>query len=153
MVLSLAIALLLGLTLLLAAPLRKRLDQTARLQYRVRVRRDELRLVRELRGQIAAGQALAENVVEGGTATVRTIHKSIASIPFTILENIPATRDTTRVVRRIHDVISDGVYGGISIGNKVLHQAARGAGKLPRPAAPITDDGEKPLASPPDPEK
>lgn len=153
MALSLAIALLLGLTLVLAAPLRRRLDETARLQYRVRVRGEELQLVRELRGQIAAGQALAENVVEGGTATVRSVHKSIANIPFTILEGIPATRDTTRVVRRIHDVVADGVYGGISIGNKVLHEVARSAGKLPLPAASATGEDENPSVPPPEPEQ
>jgi len=87
----------------------------------------ELRLATEIRAQIASGQAIAENVVEGGTSTVRAVHKGIASIPFGILESIPVTRDTTRVVRQIHDVISDTVYGSISATNKALHQVARGA--------------------------
>jgi hypothetical protein len=139
---------LLGLALLVAAPLRQRLNKAARLQYRVGVRQQELQRMGELRAQLAAGQALAENVVEGGAATVRTVHKSIANIPFTILESIPATRDTTRVVRRIHDVISDGVYGGISAGNKVLHEVARSAGKLQGAAQP-----QPPAAESPDPKK
>jgi hypothetical protein len=147
--LSLSTALaLLGLATLLAAPLRRRLDELRRLQYRAAVRRGELQRLRELRAQMTAAQVLAEQVVEGGTATVRTVHKSIANIPFAILESIPVTRDTTRVVRRIHDVISDGVYGGISAGNKVLHEVARSATQMARPPASVAADEQDPPKPP-----
>ncbi len=92
----------------------------------------ELQLIAQIRSQLAAGQTIAENVVEGGTSTVRAVHKGIAGIPFGILESIPVTRDTTRIVRKIHDAISDGVYGGISATNKALHQAARNASSKPQ---------------------
>lgn len=106
-----------------------------RQQWRSEAAISEMQLAAQIRAQFAAGQALAENVVEGGTSTVRAVHKGIAGIPFGILESIPVTRDTTRIVRKIHDAISDGVYGGISATNKALHQAARNAAarsRLPR---------------------
>jgi hypothetical protein len=148
-VLSLCAALaLLAIALVVVSALPRRLDEITRLQRRIQAGCDEQRLMRDLRVQIATGQALAENVVEGGTAAVRTIHKSIASIPFGILESIPATRDTTRVVRRIHDAISDGVYGGIAVTNKALHEAARSAAKLPKPGARAGDENPAPEAPP-----
>lgn len=98
-----------------------------RQQWRNEAAVSESELMATIRSQLAASQMLAENVVEGGTSTVRAVHKGIAGIPFGILEAIPVTRDTTRIVRKIHDAISDGVYGGISATNKALHQAVRDA--------------------------
>ncbi|MGH8539854.1 MAG: hypothetical protein ACRETW_05045, partial [Stenotrophobium sp.] len=133
------------------------------LHYRARIRSEEIRRVAEARQQIAAAQAVAESAVDGGTAAVRLIHKGIAAIPFTILENIPATRDTTRQVRRIHDAISDGVYAGISIGNKLIGHAARSGINAPKAdASKIEKDklkldspgsGAAPLPKPPSNEK
>lgn len=68
--------------------------------------------------QLADAQRLSEGLVSGGTLTVRAIHKGIAAIPFTVLEAIPATRDTTRIVRASHDLISDAVYGTIDAVNR-----------------------------------
>lgn len=117
----------------------RRLRALRRLQLRLDAVASEQRLVENLRAQLAAGQALAENLVAGGTGTVRAVHKGIAAIPFGILERIPVTRDTTRVVRKIHDLISDGVYGGIGVTNKLLHEAARDALK---PSVNPADDEE-----------
>ena len=64
---------------------------------------------------------------------MRTIHKGIAAIPFGILEAIPVTRHTTKVVRGTHDLISDAVYGSISIVNKTSGKVIRkGIGKATR---------------------
>ncbi|MES2489611.1 MAG: hypothetical protein V4607_07440 [Pseudomonadota bacterium] len=114
-------------TATLVVSLQRSMRAAQRLQCRNEAAVAELQLIKQIRGQIRAGQAVAENVVTGGTNTVRAVHKGIASIPFGILESIPVTRDTTRVVRLIHDAISDGVYGGISATNKALHKVARNA--------------------------
>ncbi|HSW13293.1 MAG TPA: hypothetical protein VLI06_10675 [Solimonas sp.] len=74
---------------------------------------------------LAQVQKLAEGGVSIGTDTVRGIHHGIASIPFGILEAIPATRDTTRVVRAIHDQTADTVYGAINLVNRVLGKGLR----------------------------
>ena len=51
-------------------------------------------------------QQAAEMGVHLGTNTVRAVHMGIAAIPFGILEVIPATRHTSRLVRTVHDQIS-----------------------------------------------
>lgn len=68
--------------------------------------------------QLAQAQQISESAVALGTGVVRGVHRGIAAIPFGILEAIPATRDTTRIVRRTHDLISDAVYGSIGAVNR-----------------------------------
>jgi hypothetical protein len=128
----------LGVAAGLLVDARQRMRAVQRQQWRNEAAASELKLAAAIRSQMAAGQVLAENVVEGGTSTVRAVHHGIAGIPFGILESIPVTRDTTRVVRKIHDTIAYGVYGGISATNKALHQAVRDAAsksKGPRDAS------------------
>jgi hypothetical protein len=74
---------------------------------------------------LAQVQRLAEGGVALGTQTVREIHKGIASIPFGILEAIPATRDSSRLVRALHDQTADVVYGSIGLVNRVLGRGLR----------------------------
>ena len=114
------------LALLLATPLSVlgllQLDDAARHAARA-IRRAETiqaeaqKLIRAEQ-QLAEVQRLSEAAVSGGTQTVRAIHRGIAAIPFGILESIPATRDTTRLVRKSHDLISDAVYGSIGAVNR-----------------------------------
>ncbi|WP_420428837.1 hypothetical protein [Algiphilus sp.] len=77
------------------------------------------------RRRIGAVQQLAETAVDGTTRTVQGLHRGIASIPFEILERIPETRATTRIVREVHDVTSDTVYGGIRGINRLLGKGLR----------------------------
>ena len=79
----------------------------------------------EGREQLARAQETAEALVHGSTTIVRGVHHGIAAIPFSILEAIPATRDTTRVVRGVHDLTADTVYGAISAINRVLGRQLR----------------------------
>lgn len=90
---------------------------------------------------LAQVQRLAEGGVALGADTVREIHKTIASIPFGILESIPATRDTTRLVRAIHDQTSDAVYGSIGLVNRLLGRGLRRGLGLEREArrGPVAD--------------
>lgn len=101
--------------------------------------------------QLADAQRLSEAAVSGGTSAVQAIHKGIAAIPFTILESIPVTRDTTRIVRASHDLISDAVYGTIKAVNSGIGAGLRAgleAGvKKPKPAA----EGENPASATPAP--
>jgi len=88
-------------------------------------------------GTLLQVQKLAEAGVSIGTDTVRGIHQGIASIPFGILEAIPATRETTRVVRAIHDQTAEVVYGAIGAVNRVLGKGLRrGLGAEPPPPPP-----------------
>ena len=76
--------------------------------------------------------------VDLGTNIVRASHQAIAAIPFGVLESIPATRRTSRIVRGIHDGTSAGVYKAIIGANKVIGDAVRDAINPPAgaPAAP-----------------
>lgn len=68
--------------------------------------------------QLRQAQDVSEAAVSLGTGVVRGVHRGIAAIPFGILEAIPATRDTTRLVRKTHDLIADAVYGSIGAVNR-----------------------------------
>ncbi len=80
----------------------------------------DLRRARALAGEhrrvAAAADGVADTVqattdtVVVGTGVVQTAHQAIAAIPFEVLEAIPVTRGTSRIVRGIHDEISGGVY-------------------------------------------
>ncbi len=85
-------------------------------------------------------QQLAESSIDGTTALVRAIHRGIAGIPFGILEQIPATRDTTRLVREIHDLTSDGIYSGIAVLNRKIGERARS--QIRSPATLANTEGE-----------
>jgi hypothetical protein len=100
----------------------------------------ELRRRIELQQRLAEAQQLTETAVDIGTRAVRQIHFGIAAIPFGILETVPTTRDTTRVVRQTHDAIANAVYGTIRGVNKVTGHATRGALGIRDARNPRTDD-------------
>lgn len=78
----------------------------------------QLQALRDLQQAAQTGVAL-------GTDTVRAVHMGIAAIPFGILEAIPVTRHTSRLVRTVHDRISGVVYDSISGGNRLIGSALR----------------------------
>jgi hypothetical protein len=78
------------------------------------------------RAQTAAEtQQVAEAVVHGTTATVQAVHRGIAAIPFGILEAIPVTRAPARLVRAVHDLTANSVYGAITGLNKLIGRGLR----------------------------
>lgn len=89
--------------------------------------RAECRWWRESQMRLAEWQEVTESSVDGGVRATRAVHQGIAAVPFTILESIPATRDTTKLVRGIHDFTADNVYAAISAANRFLGQGSRRA--------------------------
>lgn len=85
----------------------------------------ERQLLMKQQAQLLETQAQLEKTIDVTTSTVRSIHKGIAAIPFGILEAIPVTRQTTVVVRRTHDLISDVVYSSINIATKTTGKVIR----------------------------
>jgi hypothetical protein len=81
---------------------------------RQRVDREERARFLRSREAVADGGDLATTVVDMPTAITRFGHDTIAGIPFTVLESIPATAETSKVVRELHDEISHAVYDAIS---------------------------------------
>ena len=90
-------------------------------------------------------QRTAEQAVETGAAMVREVHRGIASIPFDILENLPGTAAPAKVVRGVHDAITDGVYGALSGLNKAVGRELR-RGLDAKAAARSADTGGTPPA-------
>ncbi len=68
---------------------------------------------------------LAEHAIATGTAVVKEVHKGIADIPFSVLEAIPATAKSAKLLRGLHDSISDGVYGALGNLNKAVGRELR----------------------------
>jgi hypothetical protein len=148
-----------GIALWLSLRLDRDLTRLSARQRRATIYHTEAAVFIKGREQIAAMQNIAEASVGGGTAAIRTLHKGIASIPFAILESIPVTRDTTRIVRGIHDFTADAVYGTISAINRELHKQARrglqatGSPALKTAQAPTRAEVIKPaLSKKPDPD-
>ena len=71
------------------------------------------------------GQQLTEHAIATGTAVVKEMHKGIADIPFSVFEAIPATRAPAKLLRGLHDSISDGVYGALGNLNKAVGRELR----------------------------
>ena len=81
--------------------------------------------MKQANDRLAEWQEVTETTIDGSTQAVRAVHKGIAAIPFSILESIPATRDTAKVVREVHDFTSDNVYAAISTVNRLLGDRSR----------------------------
>ena len=77
---------------------------------------------------LADVQKVAEAAVHGTAATVQTVHRGIAAIPFGILEAVPIAREPTRIVRAIHDLTANSVYGAITGINRWVGRGLRGTG-------------------------
>ena len=86
----------------------------------------EARRMHRIGLQIAEAQQISETTLSLGSQLVRTLHQGIASIPFGILEAIPVTRHTTRVVRASHDLIAGAVYDSIDAVNREIGVQLRG---------------------------
>ncbi|MES2682111.1 MAG: hypothetical protein V4650_01200 [Pseudomonadota bacterium] len=92
------------------------------------------------------GQQLTEHAIATGTAVVKEMHKGIADIPFSVFEAIPATRAPAKLLRGLHDSISDGVYGALGNLNKAVGRELRkGVPLADAPAQPVADAAEDSL--------
>lgn len=77
------------------------------------------------RRRLRTAQRFTEGAVDETSRTVEDIHRGIASVPFEVLDRIPATRDTARIVREVHDLTSGTVYGSIRGINRLLGSGLR----------------------------
>lgn len=103
--------------------------------WRMVARASELAWVLDNRERLAEWQEISEQTYDEGTATVRAIHHAVAAIPFGVLEAIPATRDTASLVKGVHDLTAEGIYGGLSVANRLL-------GKQLRKKLSVTQEGD-----------
>lgn len=139
------VALLLGFALWQWLQLERASQRWARNARRLAIRayEAELRLAHQRR--LADVQRRTETVVELTNTAVRTLHKGIARIPFTLLKRRPETRDTAAYVERLHDATSNAVYDSISAVNRLIGaQMRKGIGVDRQPLPTPTDPPEGP---------
>lgn len=123
--------------------LQRGLREARELLFRAEIVKAESERLLRAEQQLRQAQEISESAVSLGTGVVRGMHRGIAAIPFGILEAIPATRDTTRLVRKTHDRIADAVYGSIGAVNRgvgaKLREGLRSAPAEPRakPESPV----------------
>jgi hypothetical protein len=70
------------------------------------------------RESISLRTGIAPAEVDNPVAVAAASHEAIAAIPFGILEAIPVTAETTKVVRQVHDEIAGTVYDAINLAAK-----------------------------------
>ena len=144
LLLLLSVGAVLGSAALTRAVYRQQLtlDHSQQRLHRVACGLDERRRYQRLRANLLGAHEIAEVTVDGAARVVQTIHQGIASIPFGILEAIPATRAGARAVRVTHDAIAGTVYGAITGVNKGLGDISRSllSGKRPAPPAKSKPD-------------
>ena len=109
--------------------------------------------------KLREAQATAEQVIAAGGSVVRDVHKNIASIPFDVLESIPATRDRAKAAREVHDSITDGVYGALAGLNRAVGRELRkglkaaGDDAAAKRVGPVDPRAEPPPADPEPPKR
>jgi hypothetical protein len=92
---------------------------------RVRAAHAERARFVETREGWAEGSGQVEAAVDLGTAVTQVGHMGIAAIPFSVLEAIPSTAQSAKVVRAQHDLVAGTVYGAISGLNAGIGSALR----------------------------
>lgn len=116
------------------------LERTAALQ-------GDLRWWVSAHSRLSGWQEQAEASIDGGARVAQALHRGIAAIPFDILEAIPVTRDTSRLVRGIHDFTADNVYAAVSAVNRLVGAGSRRALAATAPAQKREAAGLNPAAS------
>ncbi len=158
-----ALMLALGLTTVLLAlgaalwRLQRQLPALRGDSLRARIEIVEAARLQRAQQQLEQAGRIAETALGSGTEAVRLIHRGIAAIPFGILEAIPVTRDTTRVVRHTHDLIAGAVYGSIQAVNRGLGGGMRlhlrgGNAAVPGAATPALPAARSGASMDPDPD-
>lgn len=71
-------------------------------------------------------QQIVEKVIDESATTVEQVHRSIASMPFDVLEKIDALQKPVSTARRIHDETVGNIYETIRLLNDRVGEIARG---------------------------
>lgn len=70
-------------------------------------------------------QEIVERAIEDGATTVEQVHRSIASMPFDVLEKIDALQKPVGKAREIHDQTVGNIYETIRLLNERAGEIAR----------------------------
>lgn len=70
-------------------------------------------------------QEIVEKAIEDGATTVEQVHRSIATMPFDVLEKIDALQKPVGKAREIHDETVGNIYETIRLLNERAGEMAR----------------------------
>ena len=70
-------------------------------------------------------QEIVEKAIEDGATTVEQVHRSIASMPFDVLEKVDALQKPIGKAREIHDQTLGNIYETIRLLNDRAGEIAR----------------------------
>lgn len=79
----------------------------------------------ERREALMSVQEIVEKAIEQGATTVEQVHRSIASMPFDILEKVEALQKPVGKAREIHDQSVGNIYETIRLLNERAGEIAR----------------------------
>jgi hypothetical protein len=82
--------------------------------------------VNDRKEKLLSVQELVEKAIEDGATTVEQVHRSIASMPFDMLEKIDALQKPVGKAREIHDQTVGNIYETIRLINERAGEIARG---------------------------
>lgn len=124
--LSLTLVALVGLVVALSLllSLRDSLDSTTRAIARRQMWSQERAGFFSTRSAMSHTAQTTAQAVQLASAVTRFSHRAIASIPFGVLNAIPATRPASRRVQMIHNDVADAVYAAIDSASGGAAEAA-----------------------------
>jgi len=86
-----------------------------------------LRQRKEAYRRLQSAQRITESVFNISAVNLRRVHMSFTGIPFGLLESIPRTRNTAKIIRQTHDLIAEFAYGSILGVNQAAGRLTRNA--------------------------
>lgn len=92
---------------------------------RVALRALDAQLRLDAQARLARAQQFTESAVGLTSATVRAVHRGIASIPFAILANKPGAKEKVLKAQAAHDETAEAVYEGINAINRLVGRGVR----------------------------
>ena len=85
----------------------------------IALRAAEIAHIKKRRKQAVTTARTARDVVSISASATQGVHKGISGVVFGILGSIPATRDSSNVVKAVHDTTADGVYDVIRLVDRI----------------------------------
>lgn len=118
-------ALLTAATLWRAAALDNEVDNFSRQLRHDAARLLELRYRKEAYRRVQSAQRITESVFDTNAINLRRMYMNFAKIPFGFLESIPTICKTAKIVRKVHDLITESAFRSIFVVNRATGKLTR----------------------------
>lgn len=117
----------LGVGVWLIQNLRRNRTQLHQIQSQVAATRNVFSKQQSDLRELSERKDVLEQVVNGGTSAVESVHRAISDTTFTVIDRLTESnrvRAGNRQVRDVHDQTAQGVYRSIRVANRELHSIA-----------------------------